>query len=483
MTSNRIIGRGYEKGLIEEYYNSTKAELIAVYGRRRVGKTYLIREYFGDRLDFYFTGSFETPRSIQLMLFKTELERNSGRKLIKPKNWFEAFELLRTYISSLKKDKKVIFLDELPWMDTPKSSFLQAFSYFWNSWASSVPGLKILVCGSATTWMISNLIGDKGGLHGRVNRSIHLSPFSLGETEQFLESKGIVWNRYQISEAYMIMGGIAYYLDMLRSDKTFGENINDLFFREGAPLRTEFDFIFRSLFKEATLYRRVVETLARKAVGMTRQDLLRELKTEDNGTFSEILDNLCRCDFVRRYSSIGKKSRDYLYQLVDLFSLFHLHFIADSTGRDEHFWSNIYETSVRKSWQGYAFEQLCLHHIPQIKKKLGISGVLSNIYSWCCRSFTDKDGNNWKGTQIDLLIDRRDEVINVCEIKFSTAPYVIDSEYDNRLRSRQETFRLLSGTRKALQPTMITTYGLEKNKYSDRICQTVTLDDLFDSQI
>lgn len=481
MEDNRIIGREYEQGLIEEYYNTSKAELVAVFGRRRVGKTFLIKQCLGERIDFYFTGLFETPRNVQLMLFKTELQRYSGQKRLKPKTWFEAFEQLREYISSIDKEKKVIFLDELPWMDTPKSNFLQAFSYFWNTWASTVPGLKVFVCGSATTWMLSNLIGDKGGLHGRVNRSIYLPPFSLGEVEKFLQSKGIVWNRYQISEVYMIMGGVPYYLDMLQSNLTFGENIDNLFFRNGAPLKTEYNFIFRSLFKEATVYRKVVEVLSKKTSGMTRQEIISELKVEDNGSFSDVLENLCKCDFIRQYSSIGKKNRDVMYQLIDLFSLFHLHFVADSIGQDEHFWSNVSETSISKSWQGYAFEQLCLHHIPQIKKKLGISGVLSNVYSWSCKAFIDKDGTKWKGTQIDLLIDRRDEVINVCEMKFSIAPFTIDCEYDERLRSRQETFRILTGTRKALHRTMITTYGLVKNKYSGNINQVVSIDDLFET--
>lgn len=477
--NNGIVGREYEQNLIWEYYNTPKVELVAIYGRRRVGKTFLIRQCLGEKIDFYFTGSFETPRSVQLMLFKTELQRCSGQKRLKPKNWFEAFEQLREYLSSLNQEKKVVFLDELPWMDTPKSSFLQAFSYFWNSWASTVAGLKIYVCGSATTWMLSNLIGDRGGLHGRVSRSIYLSPFSLGETESFLQRKGIEWNRCQISEAYMIMGGVAYYLDMLQSDLTFGENIDNLFFREGAPLRTEYDFIFRSLFKDASLYGKVVETLSKKAVGMTRQNIIEELGIEDNGLISEVLDNLCKCDFIRQYSSIGKKSRDCMYQLVDLFSLFHLHFVADSNGQDEHFWSNVSESQMRKSWQGHAFEQVCLHHIPQIKAKLGISGVLSNVYSWSSKAFADSDGTQWKGTQIDLLIDRHDETINICEMKFSVAPYTIDADYDERLRSRTEAFRRLTGTRKALHRTMITTYGIVKNKYSGNVNQIVTINDLF----
>lgn len=474
-----IIGRRHEQDLIREYYESPKAELVAVYGRRRVGKTYLIKQCFDETFDFYFTGSFETPRSTQLTLFKKELERYSSRKLRKPKDWYEAFDALREYISSLHKERVVVFLDELPWMDTPKSGFLSAFSYFWNSWASSVSGLKLFVCGSATTWMLSKFIGDKGGMHGRVNRQIYLRPFTLYETQQFLKSKGIDWEMYQVTEAYMSMGGIPYYIDMLEGNLSLNENIDHLFFQEGAALRTEYDFIFRSLFRNSKVYRSVVELLANSSVGMSRQDIQEAMKMEDGGFLTEMLDNLCKCDFLRQYAAFGNKDRGQMYQLIDLFSLFHLQFVSKFSGQDSHFWSNMQDNPRRTTWQGYAFEQVCLHHIPQIKQKLGISGVLSEVCSWSCKAFTDRDGTQHKGTQIDLIIDRRDETINLCECKFSTDAYAISQDYAERLNSRKETFRALTGTRKALHTTMVTTYGLKRNKYSDVVLREVTMDDLF----
>ena len=474
-----IIGRRYEQDLIREFYNSPKAELVAVYGRRRVGKTYLIKQCFEGEFDFYFTGSFETPRSTQLTLFKKELERYSGKKQNKPKDWYEAFDALRDYLSSLYKERIVVFLDELPWMDTPKSSFISAFSYFWNSWASTVPSLKLFVCGSATTWMLSKLIGDKGGMHGRVNRQIYLRPFTLHETQQFLKNKGIDWEMYQVTEAYMTMGGIPYYIDMLERNLSLNENIDHLFFREGAALRTEYDFIFRSLFRDSRVYRSVVELLATRSSGMKRKEIQEALKMDDGGLLSEVLDNLCKCDFLRQYAAFGKKEQGQMYQLIDLFSLFQLQFVNKSNGLDNHFWSNMQDNPLRKTWQGYAFEQVCLHHIPQIKQKLGISGVLSEVCSWSCKPFTNKDGTEYKGTQIDLVIDRRDETVNLCEVKFSTDTYTITQDYAERLNSRKETFREVTGTRKSLHTTMITTYGLKSNKYIGEVQREVTMNDLF----
>lgn len=478
-TTKSIIGREYEMGLIQKYCESPKAELVAVYGRRRVGKTFLIKQYFENEFDFYFTGSFETTKNVQLKLFKNELERYSNKKRTTPKDWFEAFEQLREYLSSLDKERIVVFLDELPWLDTPKSNFLAAFSYFWNSWGANHPRLKFFVCGSATTWMISKLIGDKGGMHGRVNRQIYLRPFTLGETEKFLQSRGIEWSRYQIAETYMIMGGIPYYLDMLDASLSPNQNIDYLFFHEGASLRIEYDFIFRSLFKDSVAYRSVVDLLSKRAIGMTRSEIQEHLKMKGGGQLSEVLDNLCRCDFLRVYSSFGKKQREQMYQLVDLFSLFHLRFVAKSNGQDEQYWSNMLENPSRRSWQGYAFEQLCLHHLPQIKQGLGISGILSEAYAWSCKAFKDAEGTERKGTQIDLVIDRRDQIVNLCEMKFSSSPYVIDSDYDERLRSRAETFRSSTKTKKALHTIFITTYGVERNKYSGNVQRVLTLQDLF----
>ena len=479
MNTKSIIGREYELELLQKYCESPKAELIAVYGRRRVGKTFLIKQYFGNQFDFYFTGSFETAKNIQLKLFKNELERYSGQKRNTPKDWFEAFEQLREYLSSLDKERIVVFLDELPWLDTPKSNFLAAFSYFWNSWGAGNTKLKLFVCGSATTWMVSKLIGDKGGMHGRVNRQIYLRPFTLGETEKFLQSKGIEWSRYQITEMYMALGGIPYYLDMLDASLSPNQNIDYLFFHEGAPLRIEYDFIFRSLFKDSVSYRSVVELLSKRAVGMTRGEIQEHLKIKSGGQLSEVLENLCKCDFLRVYSSFGKKQREQMYQLVDLFSLFHLRFVVKSSGQDEQYWSNMLDNPSRRSWQGYAFEQLCLHHLSQIKQGLGISGILAEACAWSCKPFTDADGAQRKGAQIDLVIDRRDQIVNLCEMKFSTSLFSIDCDYDERLRNRAEVFRMVTKTRKALHTIMITTYGIERNKYSGNIQRVITLEKLF----
>ena len=286
-------------------------------------------------------------------------------------------------------------------------------------------------------------------------------------------------SRKQIADLYMILGGIPYYLDMVVKGEPFNKCIDDLFYREGAPLRDEFDFLFRSLFKDSKLYRRVIETLSDKMHGMSRQELLEKLKLKEGGNLTEILDNLVKCDFIRRYTVIGKEERDAQYQLIDNFTLFHIRFVAPNNGQDEHFWSNMEGKPLRNSWSGYAFERLCLQHMGQIKKAMGISGILSNVHSWACKPFIDKDGQQWMGGQIDVLIDRSDGVISLCEMKYVTDRYSINADYEERLRKRASLLQKVTKTKKSIQHVFVTSYGIAKNNYSDIVQKDIVLDDLF----
>lgn len=470
---DKIVGREAERKLLQRYQESEKSELVAIYGRRRVGKTYLIRCTFRDEFDFSFTGMYETSKSLQLPRFAKQLGVDET-----PKDWFEAFDLLRDHLIALKKKTVTVFLDELPWMDTRNSHFLEAFSMFWNTWPMGTSLLKLYVCGSSTSWMLNKFIGDKGGLYGRTSRTIYLRPFTLRETGQYLTTvKNFTLTHRQILDIYMIMGGIPYYLDMLDPELSVNRNIDELFFASNAPLRAEYEFLFRSLFSNSDRYRKVVEILSQKLKGMTRKEILETLKS-DGGSLSKVLEDLSACDFIRSYSAIGKKNKSCIYQLTDLFCLFHIRFVTHEREQDEHYWTNLPE-GMKNAWSGYAFEQVCLHHIPQIKNKLGISGVFSNVFSWNSGPFTDDDGTKWNGGQIDLLIDRRDDVINICEIKYSSEQYVITKDYEHHMMDRISLFRHCTHTRKSLVNTFITTYGVKKNIHSTSIQKEVTMDDLF----
>lgn len=469
----KIIGREAEQDILQKCMESDSPEFVAVYGRRRIGKTFLIKNFFNGNFDFYMTGSYNCSLSVHLDDFQKQLKKYSGKEWPKPKSWREAFRQLEEYLSSLKKDKIVVFIDELPWLDTPRSRFISALELFWNSWGDSRDNLKFIVCGSATTWMTDKLIGNKGGLHNRVNRRIYLAPFNLHETELLLRDKGIQWDRYQIVECYMAIGGTPFYLTKLERSQSLAQNIDRLFFHHAGELRTEYDFLFCSLFNESSIYRRVVELLSKKSTGLTRAEIIDSLKLPYGGKLSEVIKNLITCDFIREYKSFGKKERDKLYQLTDLFTLFYLKQVKDNEIEDGDYWSSHIDSPSHRAWSGYAFEQVCLHHIRQIKAALGISGVGTQTSSWIGME------NGKKAAQIDLVIDRRDETINLCEMKYSSKIYDITAAYARKLIERREAFRETTKTNKALHLTMVTVYGVKHNAQWNYIQNEVTAEQLF----
>ena len=472
-----IIGRAYEFSLLENALKSSESEFIVVYGRRRVGKTYLVNQFFGNRYAFKVTGVHKKSEEIQLERFNNEIENYFGVSESVPSNWFKAFDLLRSCLQEMHSDgKKVVFIDEMPWMDTDGSDFVSALEQFWNGWASAEGNIILIACGSATSWMTNTLLGDMGGLFNRCSTRMFVRPFTLNETEQYLQSKGIDWTRYDIAQCYMIMGGIPFYLKQLNPSWSFSRNIDNIFFREKGLLWDEFSHLYSTLFKQPENHIAVVEALARKRIGLTRREIIEHTKLHDNGNLTTILDNLANSEFIRPYNYFGKKKQDTIYQLTDFFTMFYFSYIKDNYGKDSHFWSNSTDNPSRRAWAGFTFEQLCLYHIEQIRRKIGISAVQCGISAWFHKS---EEGEKTRGAQIDLLIDRRDRVINVCEMKYSINDFVIDKSYADQLRNKIEMFRRESGTRNALHLTMVTTYGLKPNMYSNMVQSEVTLDDLF----
>ena len=478
MALNRIVGRKAECDRLNKCLKEDQAQLVIVYGRRRVGKTFLINQFFDGRFDFKLTGAYAEPKETQLRYFAAELNRQSGSNKPIPKDWIGAFELLREYLSLLPStEKKVVFFDEMPWMDTQRSGFLSAFEWFWNDWGCAQDNLVFVVCGSATSWMTENIAENKGGLFDRQTCRLYLQPFSLCETEQYLHSRGIDWSRRDIAETYMIMGGIPYYLSLIDSEMAFNANIDNMFFRKRSELWDEFDHLYQTLFTNSGQYIKIVEALSKKRMGLTREEIAKQTKIPANGALSKMLDNLNASGFVRKSRFYGRKTKETLYQLSDYYTLFYFRFIRNGYGKDEHFWSNTLDNPSRRVWAGLTFEQLCKDHIAPIKKKLGIAGVLSEESSW----FSSRDNDeNSSGAQIDLLIDRRDQVINICEAKFSMNEFQIDKDYDQKLRNKIAVFRQETNCKKTIQLSLITTFGVQKNKYSSIVTNEVTLDDLFE---
>ena len=476
-----IIGRKQEQKELRRLFESDEPELVVVYGRRRVGKTYLVNQVFGEEgFVFKITGLYKSKLPIQLKNFALALQEYSCENTWpKPKNWMEAFGQLKDYLKKTKTGKKrVIFFDELPWMDTKGSHFLEAFEWFWNSWGCTQEDLLLIVCGSATNWIINKLFKHKGGLYNRAGSKIFLQQFTLAETEQYLQKQGFTWERYDIALIYMIMGGITYYLKQLEHGRTLLDNVDNCFFKTNGKLWNEFDNLYETLFAQSEVYVRIVEALANKRIGLTREEIIKTTKLPDNGTTSKALKDLVKCGFVRSYQYYGRKNKSQTYQLADFYTLFYLRFIKENYGQDEHFWTHMLDNPKKNAWAGYSFEQLIKEHITQVKRALGIGSVLTQQSSWFIEQ-RNLDDDCWKGAQIDLLIDRRDKAINVCEAKFYSGEFTIDKDYSLNLRNKINVFKAAVKTRKAIVPTMITTFGIKHNTYSGIIQQEVVLDDLF----
>jgi len=473
-----LIGRSKEQEQLLSLLKSDQSEFVAIYGRRRVGKTYLIRQTYKNKFAFQHSGLAKGTMEEQLEEFQYSLINAGMQQVPKLKSWSQAFFLLGQFLATLPYGKKVVFIDELPWMETPKSKLVSALEHFWNGWASAREDIVLVVCGSATSWIIKKIVRDHGGLHDRLTRQISLSPFTLKECEQYAKKRKLGLSRKNILETYMVLGGIPFYWSLLQPKLSSAQNIDELIFAKNGELRNEFDALYASLFRSPQVYIDIVTTLATKKIGMTYTELRKEIEIDTNigGKLTDKLEELEQCDFIRSYPAIGKTKKDTLYQLIDNFTLFYFKFIAENTANNAHYWTNSLGKPTYNTWGGLAYERVCMQHEQQIKGALGISGIDTNVYSWTYRAKTKKE----KGAQIDMLIDRGDDVINVCEMKYYKNKYSLTEKELENILEKINIFEEKTKTNKVVRPVMITSYGLVDNEYANEIPNQLTMTDLFE---
>lgn len=480
MKNNPLIGRLEEKKILENALQSLKAEMVSVIGRRRVGKTFLVKSVYENKLGFDITGIQHATRREQLRNFMMQIAKyaDGSFPITEPKDWLEAFYLLSKFLELKPKtenEKQIIFLDELPWLATHKSGFLKGLGWFWNSWAVNQP-IVVVICGSAASWMIKNVIHDKGGLHNRITKRIYLKPFDLWETGQFFKAKNINFDPYQLLHIYMAIGGVPHYLDEIEGGKSASQNIDALCFSENGLLWDEFPKLYSALFDNSKAHVQVIRALARKQKGLTRSEIVQGTPLSEGGSISTVIEELLHSGFISVYLPFGKKKKEGLYRLTDEFSLFYLQFMENNRLGGANIWHQMSKTQAYVSWAGYAFENICFKHLAQIKKALGISGVYATAASYFKKGTEGEDG-----TQIDLLIDRNDHVINICEIKFYSAEVTIDKVTSLNYRNKIAAFKESTQTRKQVFLTMITTFGVKQNSYSQGLVDaSLTMDDLFE---
>lgn len=473
-----FVGREHECSELQRCLDSNRSELVIVYGRRRVGKTYLIERFFDDRYAFKFVGARNLPTRTQLTNFARTLKKYGARNIKSFANWFDAFYALEEYLETLPNDKKkVVFFDEMPWIDRQRSDFVSALEYFWNSWAVSQRNILFVATGSATSWMKDKLVANKGGLHGRITAHIHVAPFTLGEVEKYLTDIGANWDRLQILQSYMLLGGVPFYYSLLEPDKSLAQNADRLFFRKDGALRLEFDELYNALFTNADLYIAVVKLLCTHKFGLTYKEISKALNME-GGKLSRVLKNLERCDFIETWAQYGNKKRDTQYRMTDFYTLFYYKFVEPNSHKDEHWWSNNIDSQSITVWMGNAFELICMSHNQQIKETLHVDTMATSVSTWRCASNAELGTS---GAQIDMIIERADRIIHLCEIKFSKDKYVITKDYEMKLRERSGIFNIVTKNKKTLVHTFITTYGVLDGKHKSIVHSEVTMDALFNS--
>ena len=475
-----LIGREAEIKVLKEALASNSAELVALYGRRRVGKTHLIRTVYQKELILELTGINNAPFNEQIENFTLTIARTLKLPIsrLTPVSWLQAFHVLMDVLEPhLEGERKVLFLDELPWFDSHKSGFLSAFDHFWNTWASKQDNLVVVICGSAASWMIQNIVRNKGGLHNRITRRLRLMPFNLNETALFLESQNIDLTAYQIVQLYMVMGGIPHYLKNVKRGESVIQAIDRMCFTNDGFLSDEFIDLYAALFGSSEKHELIVKTLAQKSSGMTRNEIVETCQIASGGTLTNLLDELLQSGFISEYSPFSKSSKENIYKLSDEFSLFYVKFMDNSKAFGQGTWQSKTSDNAWKIWCGLAFESLSLKHIPQIKKALGIASVYTEQSAW---RYVAKD-NTEQGAQIDLLIDRQDNCINLCEIKFSLTEYELDKKTAENLNQKRRIFLAQSKTKKSVFITMLTTFGVKENAhYFATVHNQLMMDALFE---
>lgn len=479
---SNVIGRDNELRELNDLYNSNKSQFVAVYGRRRVGKTFLIDEAFRGKITFRHAGLSPVDKGGKTNLLKNQLKHFYNSLLLhgmkrshQPTSWTEAFFMLEQHLRNIDDgSRQVVFIDELPWMDTPRSGFITALEGYWNSWACHRSNMMLVVCGSATSWMQDNLINNHGGLYGRTTYEVKLSPFTLHECELMYKANGIRMSRYDMLQSYMMIGGIPYYLTYFDKTLSLAQNIDRLFYGKNAKLHGEYDRLFASVFSKPEEMKKIVEFLSSRRAGRTRAEILRHMNMGEGGELTKMLRALIASDFVMRYIPFGENKRNEHYKLIDPFCLFYLRFIKGHDSLTPDIWTHSVQLQSVISWRGYAFEDLCLYHIKQIKAALGISGVSTTQSAWSIKGSEDESG-----TQIDLLINRKDNVVNMCEMKFYNDDFRVTGEYDRKLKKRENILEEQLPKTTVIHPTLITTYGLVHGEYSGAFVNVVTMDSFF----
>jgi len=470
-----IAGRHNEKRILDWQHERNGSQFIAIYGRRRVGKTFLIRKHYADEIIFSCTGLKDGSKREQLDNFYAEIIRQSKLKVLPPSNWMEAFEILKQHISKTKtkkNKKKVVFIDEIPWMDTKRAGFMTAFTAFWNDYCDIRDDLIVVICGSAATWIINKVVKTRGGLHNRITQSINLQPFDLSETKEMLSNQKVHLSSKDLTQLYMCVGGIPYYLSHVKRGRSVPQILDDLYLNKNAALKDEFSNLYESLFDNYEDHNKITKALSGKNKGLSRKEIIAATALPSGGGLSTTLEELIKCGFITETSDADKAKSGKLFRLSDEYTIFYYKFLHSKSKLNSGV--HLYNSHKFKIWAGFAFENFCIKNHKLIAKAMGITGIAYKV-----SSFIDRGAEESTGAQIDLIIDRDDNVINIFEIKWRDSKYTMSKKEAQNLQNKISSFRRKTKTKKSIFATLITSHGSQKNiHYLEMVTKELTLDEL-----
>jgi hypothetical protein len=485
-----LIGRQAERETLSRAAAVDRAALVAIYGRRRVGKTHLVRTHLAPLAGVYFEiiGQHAAPRATQLANFKEQLESTFFRyRLPELTSWREALSLLGDAVERAAHERPrepiVVFFDELPWMATHRSGLVPAIDYLWNARLSKLPNLVWVLCGSAASFMLDRLINAKGGLHNRITHRLRLDPFQLSDTRDFLASRGLRRGTAQTLELYMALGGVPYYLLQVPRGASAAQAIGQICFERSGQLSDEFARLFSSLFDDSGEHEKLIRAVAKRRAGVLRDELISLAGLKSGGRVSRRLDELEAAGFLARFVPYGKTKRDTSYRLIDEYCLFYLSWIEPAptssfSTSGVKYWQAKAGSPGFRAWAGYAFEGICLKHSAEIQAALGIDTMANVVGTW---RYAPASGTSDRGAQIDLLFDRPDGVINLCELKYAADEFVLTKAYAKELVEKVEIFKRRSKAKKDVLVTLVTTHGLKPGLWNDEVIDSVvTVDEMID---
>jgi AAA+ ATPase superfamily predicted ATPase len=430
----QFIGRKVEIAQLTALIDLPRPSIAVIYGRRRVGKSELIRHVTQGKNVLSFEGLEGQPKHKQIKNFLFQLSAQSNIREKNISDWPDALILLRT----LTQDGQwIIILDEFQWMANYQNELVSVIKMIWEKYLSQNPDLTLILCGSIASFMKSKVL-KSSALYGRTDYELNLHELNLSEISEFFPGKG----SDEVIDTAMLVGGIPKYLELISEYPSLYDALEPLAFSQDGFFKTEYDRLFASHFGKKPIFMKIIQTLATNPYGLTTGKLAKEMQVASGGTLCHQLDDLESAGFLHSIIPFdkpeGSKLRKYI--LMDAYVRFYHSIIRGSmketTPPNTQFHA-IMSSPRYAAWAGMAFEFLCMRHHKEISRILGFHGI-----PYTAGPFFQRKTLDTPGVQIDLLFERSDKILVLCEMKYllASVPGDIIDQVNRKVSALQEKY-------------------------------------------